>query len=136
MADALQFDLVSPERLLMSQAVQQVVVPGSEGYMTVLIDHAPVMTTLKPGVLEVTSEDGETQEIFIRGGFADISPTGLTVLAEMAVPMDEMTADKLAEEMRLAEEELSEAADDFARHSAAQKKVGDLESFKRWKIPA
>ena len=136
MADALQFDLVSPERMLMSQAVQQVVVPGSEGYMTVLIDHAPVMTTLKPGVLEVTSEDGETQEIFIRGGFADISPTGLTVLAEMAVPMDEMTADKLAEEMRLAEEELSEAADDFARHSAAQKKVGDLESFKRWKIPA
>jgi len=136
MADALKFDLVSPERLLMSQMVQQVVVPGSEGYMTVLVNHAPVMTTLKPGVLEIITEDGETQEIFIRGGFADISATGLTILAEMAVPMDELTPDMLAEEMRVAEEELSEAADDFARHSAAQKKVGDLDSFKRWKMPA
>jgi F-type H+-transporting ATPase subunit epsilon len=136
MADALKFDLVSPERLLMSQMVQQVTVPGSEGYMTVLVDHAPVMTTLKPGVLEVTAEDGATQEIFIRGGFADISAKGLTILAEMAVPMDELTPDMLAEEMRVAEEELAEAAGDLSRHSAAQKKVGDLDSFKRWKMPA
>jgi F-type H+-transporting ATPase subunit epsilon len=136
MADAFQFDLVSPERLLMSKAVQQVVVPGSEGYMTVLTDHSPVMTTLKPGLLEVTGEDGQTEEIFIRGGFADVGPNGLTILAEMAVLMEDLTADILAEEMRLAEDELSEAADDFARHSAAQKKVGDIESFKRWKMPA
>ena len=136
MADALQFDLVSPERLLMSQTVQQVVVPGSEGYMTVLNDHAPVMTTLKPGLLEVTGEDGETQEIFVRGGFADISAKGLTILAEMALPMEELTVEVLSEETRLAEEELAEAADDIGRISAAQKKIGDLDSFKRWKMPA
>ncbi len=136
MAEAFQFDLVSPERLLVSQSVSQVVVPGSEGYMTVLADHAPVMTTLKPGLLEVTDEGGSVQEIFIRGGFADISPAALTVLAEMAVPMEDLTADMLEEEMRLAQNELTEAAEDFAKHSAAQKKLDDLESFKRWKIPA
>ena len=136
MAEAFQFDLVSPERLLVSQSVSQVVVPGSEGYMTVLADHAPVMTTLKPGLLEVTDEGGSVQEIFIRGGFADISPAALTVLADMAVPMEDLTADMLEEEMRLAQNELTEAAEDFAKHSAAQKKLDDLESFKRWKIPA
>ena len=136
MAEAFQFDLVSPERLLMSQSVSQVVVPGSEGYMTVLADHAPVMTTLKPGVLEVTDEGGATQEIFVRGGFADITPAGLTVLAEKAVPMEDMTAAAMEEELRLAQDELTEAAEDFAKHSAAQKKLDDLESFKRWKIPA
>jgi F-type H+-transporting ATPase subunit epsilon len=136
MAEAFQFDLVSPERLLMSQSVSQVVVPGSEGDMTVLADHAPVLATLKPGLLEVTDEGGTTQEIFIRGGFADISPTALTVLAEMAVPMEDLTAEMLEEEMRLAQNELTEAAEDFAKHNAAQKKLDDLESFKRWKIPA
>lgn len=136
MAEAFQFDLVSPERLLVSQSVSQVVVPGSEGYMTVLADHAPVMTTLKPGLLEVTDDGGAKQEIFVRGGFADISPTALTVLAEMAMPLEDLTAEMLEEEMRLAQDELTEAAEDFARHSAAQKKLDDLESFKRWKIPA
>jgi F-type H+-transporting ATPase subunit epsilon len=136
MADALQFDLVSPERLLMSSTVQQVVVPGSEGEMTVLVNHAPVMTTLKPGLLIITGDDGQTEEIFVRGGFADINAGGLTILAEMAVPMGELTSEALAEEIRLAEEELQEAGDHLARQSAAQKKIGDLDSFKRWKMPA
>ncbi len=136
MADVLQFDLVSPERLLMSQPVQQVVVPGSEGDMTVLINHAPVMTTLRPGLLEITTEAGETQEIFVRGGFADVSSAGLTILAETAIPMEELTAELLAEEMRLAEEELAAAGEHHERLSMMQKKIGDLESFKRWKMPA
>ena len=136
MADTLQFDLVSPERLLMSQAVQQVVVPGSEGDMTILTDHSPVMTTLRPGVLEITTEDGQAQEIFVRGGFADIGPAGMTVLAENAVPMGDMTAEHIDEEIRLAEEELAAAGDHHERISNAQKKIGDLESFKRWKMSA
>ena len=136
MADTLQFDLVSPERLLMSQAVQQVVVPGSEGDMTVLVDHSPVMTTLRPGVLEITTDDGQSQDIFVRGGFADIGPAGLTVLAEKAVPMADMTSEQFDEEMRLAEEEVAAAGEHHERLSNAQKKVGDLESFKRWKMPA
>ena len=136
MADTLQFDLVSPERLLMSQSVQQVVVPGSEGDMTILTDHSPVMTTLRPGVLEITTEDGQSQEIFVRGGFADIGPASLTVLAEKAVPMGDMTAEHVDEEMRLAEEELEAAGEHHERISSAQKKIGDLESFKRWKLSA
>jgi len=136
MADVLQFDLVSPERLLMSQAVQQVVVPGSEGDMTVLHNHAPVLTTLRPGILEITTDDGQAQEIFIRGGFADVSSNGLTILAENAIPMNDLTADMLAEEIRLAEEELAAAEEHDERLSLAQKKVGDLENFKRWKMPA
>ena len=136
MADTLQFDLVSPERLLMSQSVQQVVVPGSEGDMTILTDHSPVMTTLRPGVLQITTEDGQAQEIFVRGGFADIGPAGLTVLAEKAVPMGEMTTEHIDEEMRLAEEELAAAGDHHERISNAQKKIGDLEGFKRWKMSA
>ena len=120
----------------MSQSVQQVVVPGSEGDMTILTDHSPVMTTLRPGVLEITTEDGQAQEIFVRGGFADIGPEGLTVLAENAVPMEEITAEHIDEEMRLAEEELSAAGDYHERMSNAQKKIGDLENFKRWKMSA
>lgn len=136
MADTLQFDLVSPERLLMSQAVQQVVVPGSEGDMTVLVDHSPVMTTLRPGVLEITTEDGQLEEIFVRGGFADIGPAGLTILAEKAVPMGELTGEQFDEELRLANEELEAAGEHHERLSNAQKRIGDLESFRRWKMPA
>ena len=86
MAEPFQFDLVSPERLLMSEPVDQVVVPGSEGYFTVLKDHAPFMSTLKPGVVEVT-RGGDNERIFVRGGFADVSVEGLTILAEQAIPL-------------------------------------------------
>lgn len=136
MADTLQFDLVSPERLLMSETVRQVVVPGSEGDMTVLADHAPVMSTLRPGIIEITTDDGQSEEIFVRGGFADISSGALTILAEKAIPMADMTAELLDEEMRLAEEELAAAAEHHERISNAQKRIGDIESFRRWKMPA
>ena len=104
--------------------------------MTILTDHSPVMTTLRPGVLEITTEDGQAQEIFVRGGFADIGPAGMIVLAEKAVPMGDMTAEHIDEEMRLAEEELAAAGDHHERMSNAQKKIGDLENFKRWKMSA
>ena len=81
MADPFQFELVAPERLLMSEPVEQVVVPGSEGYFTVLKGHAPFMSTLRPGVVEVT-RTGAPERIFVRGGFADVSTNGLTILAE------------------------------------------------------
>jgi len=110
MADPFKFELVSPERLLLSAQVEQVVVPGSEGYFTVLKGHAPFMSTMKPGVVEVTHE-GEIQRIFVRGGFADVNGAGLTILAEQAIPMAEVDPDWLAQEVKNAEEDMADAKD-------------------------
>jgi F-type H+-transporting ATPase subunit epsilon len=117
MAEPLQFELVSPERLLMSDSVDQVVVPGSEGYFTVLKGHAPTMSTMRPGVLEV-SQGNSTVRIFVRGGFADVTPTGLTVLAEQAVPVDDIDDQMLAREVKNAEEDVADATDPERKASA------------------
>jgi F-type H+-transporting ATPase subunit epsilon len=85
MAEGTHLEIVSPERLVISETVTSVTVPGSEGYFTVLGDHAPLMTTLKPGFITVVAASG-TQSIYIEGGFAEISPEGLTILAEDARP--------------------------------------------------
>ncbi|HQZ13997.1 MAG TPA: F0F1 ATP synthase subunit epsilon [Devosia sp.] len=84
MADGTKLEIVSPERLIISQAVRSVTVPGSEGYFTVMGDHAPLMTTLKPGFVTAVDTSGATHVIFVRGGFADVSPEGLTILADEA----------------------------------------------------
>ncbi len=120
MADPFQFDLVSPERLLMSEPVEQVVVPGSEGYFTVLKGHAPFMSTLKPGVVEV-ARSGGTDRIFVRGGFADVSSEGLTILAEQAIPLAEVAPEMLAQDVRNAEEDVADAKDAEARAVAELK---------------
>jgi F-type H+-transporting ATPase subunit epsilon len=117
MADPFQFELVSPERLLMSDAVDQVVVPGSEGYFTVLKGHAPMMSTMRPGVLEVTQAGG-TVRIFVRGGFADVSTAGLTVLAEQAIPLDNVDDTALAQEVKNAEEDVADAKDASVKAAA------------------
>jgi F-type H+-transporting ATPase subunit epsilon len=117
MADPFQFELVSPERLLMSDAVDQVVVPGSEGYFTVLKGHAPMMSTMRPGVLEVTQASG-TVRIFVRGGFADVSTGGLTVLAEQAIPLDNVDDTVLAQEVTNAEEDVADAKDPGVKAAA------------------
>jgi len=118
MAEPFQFDLVSPERLLMSEPVDEVVVPGSEGYFTVLSGHAPFMSTLRPGVVEV-SRGGEGERIFVRGGFADVSGEGLTILAEQAIPLAEVDPGMLAQEVRNAEEDVADAKDGETRAAAA-----------------
>ena len=117
MADPFQFELVSPERLLMSEPVEQVVVPGSEGYFTVLKGHAPFMSTLRPGVVEVT-RGGASEGIFVRGGFADVSSTGLTILAEQAIPLADVDAAMLADEVKNAEEDVADAKDGATRDAA------------------
>jgi F-type H+-transporting ATPase subunit epsilon len=116
----LRFELVAPERLLFSGAVAQVIVPGSEGEFTVLPLHAPVLSTLKPGVLTVTGLNGESERIFVRGGFAEVNPDGLTVLAEEAIPIAELSADRLEEQLRNAEEDLADAKDEQARLKAQE----------------
>lgn len=115
---AFHFELVSPERLIFSGEVEQVVVPGSEGVFTVLQNHAPMMSTIRPGVVEVMESRDRTNKLFVRGGFADVSPNGLTILAEQAIPLAELDAAKIDAELRAAEEDLEDASTDEARASA------------------
>jgi F-type H+-transporting ATPase subunit epsilon len=117
MAEPFQFELVSPERLLLSGPVDQVVVPGSEGYFTVLKGHAPFMSTLRPGVVEVMRGEGDIR-IFVRGGFADVSGEGLTILAEQAIPLDDVDSAMLAQEVENAEEDVADAKDGEAKDTA------------------
>jgi F-type H+-transporting ATPase subunit epsilon len=115
MPDAFKFELVSPERLLVSDKVEQVLVPGAEGDMTVLAHHAPVLTTLRPGVLDIGMPGGEHRRYFIRGGFAEIGPAGLTVLAETAIDLVELDAGQLAQAVQDAEEDVADAAEGAVR---------------------
>jgi F-type H+-transporting ATPase subunit epsilon len=90
MAGALQFDLVSPERKLASLAATEVQIPGADGDLTAMAGHAPTITTLRPGILKALGADGAKSYV-VTGGFADITATGVSVLAERAVPVDEAT---------------------------------------------
>ena len=90
MAGTLQFDLVSPERRLASIAATEVSIPGAEGDLTAMEGHAPTITNLRPGILRATASDG-VKSYVVTGGFAEITATSITVLAEQAVPLDEMT---------------------------------------------
>ncbi len=114
---AFHFELVSPERLIFSGEVEQVVVPGSEGVFTVLRNHAPMMSTIRPGVIEVTSATGPSK-LFVRGGFADVSKKGLTILAEQAIPVSELDGAKIDADLRAAEEDVEDASTDAARDAA------------------
>jgi F-type H+-transporting ATPase subunit epsilon len=116
----LHFELVSPERLLLSDEVQEVLVPGTEGAFTVLPGHAPVLSTVKPGVVEVVRADGQRERIFVRGGFAEVNAQGLTLLAEMAIPLGELSAQMLAEQVKNAEEDVADAGDDAKRRRAQE----------------
>ena len=87
MAEGVKIDIVSPERLVLSEQARSVVVPGTEGYFTVLGDHAPFMTTLRTGFITVTDTANVAHVFYVRGGFADVAPTGLTILAEDARPV-------------------------------------------------
>lgn len=117
---ALHFELVSPERLLFSGDVAEVDIPGVEGDMGILPGHAPVLSTLRPGVVVVTREGGAKERIFVRGGFAEVNPQGLTVLAEVAVPVGELDAARLAQEVKDAQEDVADAQDDETRRRAQE----------------
>ena len=114
-----QFDLVSPEKLVFSGSVTQVDIPGEEGDFGVLAGHAPYVATLKPGVLTIYDE-GAPKLLVVRGGFAEMSLDGiLTVLAEQAVPVDELDPATLNQAIKDAEEDLNDAKDAATRDKAA-----------------
>ena len=117
---ALHFELVSPARLLFSGDVASVQIPGSEGEMTILPMHAPVLSTLKPGVVTVTKDSGTTEKIFVRGGFAEVNASGLTVLAETAIPLADLDAAALSQQIKNAEEDVADAKSDGARTKASE----------------
>ncbi len=119
MADKLHFELVSPEKLLMSTDVDMVVVPGVEGDFGVLINHAPVVSTLRTGILEVHNGD-VPQRLLVRGGFAEVNPEGLTVLAEEATPLADVDREVLEAELKDAEEDVADAKDDGQLSDAAK----------------
>jgi F-type H+-transporting ATPase subunit epsilon len=118
MADTFKFELVSPERLLVSGEVEQVLVPGSEGDFTMLANHAPLLTSLRPGLLEIVSSGAERRRYFVRGGFAEVGPQGLTVLAETAIDLVELEADTLNQAIKHAEEDVADAKDETVRDRA------------------
>jgi len=120
MAQAFKFDLVSPERLLVSEDVDAVVVPGTEGEMTVMANHAPVMTTIKPGVVTVKAAGGSEQRYVVFGGFADILPSGCTLLAEEAVEVKDIDRADLARRIQDAREDVADAKDDVTKAKAEE----------------
>ena len=123
------FELVSPEKLVFSGEVAQVDVPGEEGEFGVLAEHAPYVATLKPGVLTIYRDSG-TQRIVVRGGFAEVAPGGnLTVLAERAVPVDEIDAAMAAQAIKDAEEDVADATDEVARDKARER-LDQLQTLK------
>ena len=115
-----QFDLVSPEKLLFSGPVDQVDVPGSEGDFGVLPGHAPLMTTLRPGIL-VLHREGGALKVVVNGGFAEVNPDGLTVLADLAVPVEDFDKAVLAGEIKDTEQAIADAKDGATRDKHARR---------------
>ena len=119
MAGTFKFELVTPERMTLSQDAKEVVVPGLEGDFTVLPGHAPVISALRPGVVDVTLADGRKTRIFVKGGFAEVDAEHLTVLVERALEVEGMDAATIAAELAVAQADLASATDDTARLAAA-----------------
>ena len=120
MSAKLSFDLVSPERLLFSGAVDMVTLPGAEGDFGVLAAHAPVIALLRPGVIDIATSGQAARRIYVRGGFAEVSAKGLTVLAEQAIPVDEIKRADIEQRLTTARGDLADAKTDQARKSAQE----------------
>ena len=120
-SDKVEFELVSPERLLLSEQVDMVVVPGAEGDFGVLPRHAPLISTLRPGVIRVFEGREVKERIFVAGGFAEVTPERCTVLAEEAVPVGEIDAGKLEQELKNLGEDLADATTDEEKAAIAKR---------------
>ena len=130
MAERVQFELVTPERLLLSEMVEMVVVPGTEGNFGVLPGHAPLISSIRPGTIDVYEGQTVTRRIFVVSGIAEVTPERCTVLADEAMPFEEVTPDQLAEREAQAERDLTDAATD-AEKAAAQKNLAVAKDLRR-----
>jgi F-type H+-transporting ATPase subunit epsilon len=123
MAEKLQFELVSPEKLLLSEAVAMVVVPGGEGNFGVLPGHALLISTVRPGVIDVYADDQTaiTERIFVSGGFAEVTPERCTVLADEAVPMSALDRGDLERQQKSLEGSVASLRDQLVRLQGADR---------------
>ena len=122
------FELVSPERLLLSEDVEMVVVPGSEGDFGVLSRHTPMISTVRPGVIRVYEKGAVKESIFVAGGFAEVTPERCTVLADQALPLGEIDRASAEQQLRDAREDLADAKDEDERR-AANKTIAVMEAM-------
>ncbi len=113
-----RFELVSPERLIFSGDVAQVDVPGEEGDFGVLAGHAPFIATIRPGVLAIHPDHAAPMMVVVRGGFAEVGPTGVTVLAQEVVPVDEIDPAVIHQAIKNAQEDATDAKDEATRDKA------------------
>jgi len=118
MADSFAFEFVSPEKLLLSGEAMEVQIPGTDGEFVVMAHHAPVMSTIKPGVVDVKMANGDNTKYFVRGGFADVSESGLTVLAEYAVDLADLDLAEIDQHITDLKEDVADAETDEKRNKA------------------
>lgn len=123
-----EFELVSPERLLLSEDVEMVVVPGIEGDFGVLPRHTPMISTVRPGIIQVFENGAVKDSIFVAGGFAEVTPERCTVLADRAMPPSEIDRAAAEQELKDAREDLADAKDDEERR-VAEKAIGVAETM-------
>ncbi len=124
MADnAVQFELVSPEKLLLSEEVEMVVIPGAEGDFGVLPGHTPVISTVRPGIIHIFEGGSVKTRIFIAGGFAEVTAERCTVLAEEAIPLDDIVREDVEKALQDAVEDVSDAGDNASERSLAEQRA-------------
>ncbi len=128
MAETFHFELVSPERQLVSGDLAEAIIPGQEGDLAALPNHALLIAQLRPGILTTRDAGGTQKQYFLRGGFADVGPGETVVIAEYAVPLADFTSGMLADEIAVAQQAFDEAHDDGSRF-AAQDRLERLQSL-------
>src|SRR5450631_775946 len=119
---AFHLEIVSPEKLVFSGEAQAVTVPGTEGEFTVLKDHAPLISSMKPGVVVIEETPAKKLRLFVPGGFAEAGPSGLTILSDQAIGLADLDAAKLDAMIDGCEEEIGRATTDEARRRAVEKR--------------
>ena len=117
-AEPLEFELVSPEKLLLSDNVAMVVVPGAEGDFGVLVGHTPLISSLRPGVIETYRGGKVEKRIFVAGGFTEVTAERCTVLAEEAVPLADIDVKAAEERIKVANETILTSENDIVRNAA------------------
>ena len=130
MADTVEFELVSPQRLLKSEPVEMVVVPGAEGDFGVLPGHSLLIATVRPGVIDIHRDGAVAERIFVAGGFAEVSPERCTVLAEEAVPVGDIDRADAEQRLEDAKAALAKAEEDSESDTlAAEKEIKAAEAM-------
>jgi F-type H+-transporting ATPase subunit epsilon len=122
--NAVQFELVSPEKLLLSEEVEMVVIPGAEGDFGVLPGHTPVISTVRPGIIHIFEGGSVKTRIFIAGGFAEVTAERCTVLAEEAIPLDDIVREDVEKALQDAVEDVSDAGDNASERALAEQRAG------------